>query len=101
LFEEILTAYKLIQDTPVTVKTHIYEDNNGEISTGTTPKMTPRTKHIGVTYHFVMDYFVCNKRGNHPFELVKIDTEEQKADIFTKGLDQIAFIRIRKLLCNY
>jgi hypothetical protein len=101
VFDEMLDAFSLKQDEPVTVKTRIYEDNNGAISTATTPKMTPRTKHIGVKYHFVKDYFARNKMGNHPFDLVKIDTNNQKADVFTKGLGPIAFSRIRKLLCQY
>jgi hypothetical protein len=91
VFDEMVQAFDLKQDEPVTVKTRIYEDNNGAISMATTPKMTPRTKHIGVKYHFVKDYFARNKMGNHLFELIKIDTNNQKADIFTKGLGQIAF----------
>ena len=101
MFEEVLKALSLEQTCPVTVKSKIFEDNNGAISTATTPKMTPRTKHIAVKYHFVKDYFARRKMGDHPFELLKIDTLDQKADIFTKGLNEVAFSRIRKLLCHY
>jgi hypothetical protein len=100
-FEELIQAFSLQQTSPVTVKSHIFEDNNGAISTARTPKMTPRTKHIGVKYHFVKDYFARRKMGDHPFELLKIDTLDQKADIFTKGLNEVMFSRIHKLLCNY
>ena len=79
----------------------IFEDNNGAIATATAPKMSPRTKHIAVKYHFVKQYF--NKACDflHPFLLKKINTEDQKADIFTKGLKAETFLTIRKLLCHY
>ena len=63
--------------------------------------MAPHAKHIAVKYHFVKQLFNPNKREESPFNLVKIATLEQKADIFTKGLGAEAFLRIRKLLCNY
>ena len=46
-------------------------------------------------------YFGKTRNPDQPFEIVKIDTLEQKADIFTKGLSEVAFLSIRKLLCNY
>jgi hypothetical protein len=52
-FEDMLTDFNLTTDYPITVKSTIFEDNNGAISTATTPKMSSRTKHIGVKYHFV------------------------------------------------
>ena len=56
-FEELKRAFNLEETYPPTVKSKIFEDNNGAIATATTPKMTPRTKHIGVKYHFVKSYF--------------------------------------------
>ena len=97
----MLNAFKLQALCPASVKSRIFEDNNGAIATATSPKMNPRTKHIGVKYHFVKDYFARNKMGEHPLVIVKVDTLEQKADIFTKGLNEEGFSRIRKLLCHY
>lgn len=99
-FEDMLTAFDLTKDNPITVKSKIFEDNNGAISTARTPKMTPRTKHIAVKYHFVKQLF-ARPDNQSVFALEKINTEFQKADIFTKGLNSEAFGRIRKLLCNY
>ena len=58
----------------------IYEDNNGSIFLATNPRMTPTLKHIAVKYHWF--------RQHVGKELViwKIESENQKADIFTKGL---------------
>ena len=100
-FDDLLKAFSLEQSCPMTVKSKIFKDNNGAISTATTPKLTPHTKHIAVKYHFVRDYFARRKMGDHPFELLKVDNLDQKADIFTKGLNEVTFSCIRKLLCHY
>ena len=97
----MLTAFGLAKDAHNAVQSTIFEDNNGAISTATTPKMSPRTKHIVVKCHFVKQLFNPKNSNTNPFELVKIDTLVQKADIFTKGLTADAFLRLRKLLCNY
>ena len=99
-YEEMMSAFGFDKN-PAVFKSRIFEDNNGAISTASTPKMTPRTKHIAVKYHFVKGYFGKTRNPDHPFEIVKIDTLEQNADIFTKGLSEVAFLRIRKLFCNY
>jgi hypothetical protein len=100
-FDDMLLAFKLCQDDSPTVKSTTFEDNNGAISTATTPKMTPRTKHIAVKYHFVKQLFNPSENAKSLFQLVKIDSLSQKADVFTKGLGPEAFHRIRKLLCGY
>ena len=101
LYDELMVTFnESTTKSIVTLKSTIFEDNNGAISTATSPKLTPRTKHIAVKYHFVKQFF-GKQRHDHPFELKKIDTTEQKADIFTKGLTTEVFLRLRKLLCNY
>jgi hypothetical protein len=80
------------------VQTHstVFEDNNGALALASSPRMTPRSKHIGLKYHFFREAVT---RG--VVKIVKIDTELQKADIFTKGLVQVKFERIRKLLMGW
>ena len=94
-------SFNLSEGDSVIVKSKIFEDNNGAISMASTPQMTPCTKHIAVKYHFVKRYFGDNKFPDHPFFLEKIDTKEQKADIFTKGLPADTFQYLCSLLCNY
>jgi hypothetical protein len=53
--------------------------------------MTLCTKHIAVKYHFVKSLFGPSS-SNTTFDLKKIDTQEQKADVFTKGLGTEAFL---------
>jgi hypothetical protein len=61
------------------------------------PKINPRTKHIAVKYHHFRES-VGEDKG---VSIVKIDTKEQKADIFTKGLPRETHEYIRKLLMGW
>ena len=95
--------FGIFDESDSMIKSKIFEDNNGCISTATAPKLTPRTKHIAVKYNFVRNYFSLDpsKKSDHPFILEKIATEEQKADLFTKGFNQETFLTLRKLLCGW
>ena len=39
------------------VKSVVWEDNNGCIATVKAPKLTPRTKHIAIKYHYNKSQF--------------------------------------------
>ena len=73
----------------------VYEDNNGAIVMATSPRMTPSSKHIAVKYHWFRQHV------GKEFVIRNIKSENQKADIFTKGLQGQIFVRIRKLLCGW
>jgi hypothetical protein len=79
------------------IKSTVFADNNGAITTATAVKMSTRTKHIAVKYHF----FKSHLHEGSGISLSKIDTNLQKADIFTKGLGPQKFVEIRKLLCGW
>ena len=61
----------------------------------TSPRMTPTSKHIDVNYHWFRQHV------GKEFVIWKIESEKQKADIFTKGLQVQIFVSIRKLLCGW
>ena len=69
----------------------IYEDNNGAIVVTTSPIMTPSSRQI------VAKYNRSRQHVGKEFVIQKINSENQKADIFTKGLQGQIFVRIRKL----
>ena len=73
----------------------VYEYNNGAIVVATSPRMTPSSKHIAVKYCWFRQHV------GKEFVIHKIESENQKADIFTKGLQGQIFVRIRKLLCGW
>ena len=81
----------------IAINSTVFEDNNGAIATANAVKMTPRTKHIAVKYHL----FRIHIREESGIELVKIDTNLQKVDIFTKEKAPEKFMTIRKLMSGW
>jgi hypothetical protein len=94
---EIVTAMSLPGVMNSVIKSTVFKDNNGAISTATAIKTTPHTKHIAVKYHFFKSH-INDRTG---ISLTKIDTNLQKEDIFTKGLTPQKFGGIHKLLCGW
>lgn len=76
----------------------IHEDNAGTLVLGKLEprRMTPRSKHYAVKYHWFREQL-----GPRNIELVKIASENQLGDIFTKGLSNVAFKRMRKQLMGW
>jgi hypothetical protein len=73
----------------------IHEDNVGALALGKLEpqRMTPRSKHYAIKYHWFREHI-----GPCRIELVKIDTDDQLGDLFTKGLTKIKFSRLQKKL---
>ena len=74
----------------------VHEDKEACLKFARMPKMTPRTKHIAIPYHFFR-----SKVADLQIKVVSINTENQLADQFTKGLPQDKFIRDRKNLMGW
>ena len=68
-------------------------DNSGAIATAKNIGVNQRNKHIDIKYHFVRD---CQEQGR--VRLEKWPTNEQVADILTKGLDRVKFEYFRPKL---
>ena len=99
LLEEVGNKLEMDFVKPALVHSTVFEDNNGAIGLVTSPWITPRTKHIAIKYHFFKDKIgLENGKG---IGIEKIESEFQKADIFTKGLTLESFQRIRKLLIGW
>ena len=73
----------------------IYEDNNEAIFVATSTSTTPTSNHIAVKYHWFRHHV------GKELAIRKIESENQKVDIFTKGLQGEIFVRSRKLLCGW
>ena len=97
LLEEIGECLALEFCNPSMMHSQVFEDNNGALVLADIPKMTPRTKHIAVKYH----WFRENIGEKFGIILKKIESENQKADILTKGLALEVFRRIRMLLMGW
>jgi hypothetical protein len=71
----------------------VFEDNAGAIEIANVPKMRPRTKHLNIKYHHFREEV---KKGT--VNIYHVGTKEQRADIFTKALDEGLFIKFRKMI---
>ena len=98
IIQEVAQASEIFTDATLAVHSHstIYEDNSACLSQAPLPKITPQTKHIAVFYHRFCEYVVSGILC-----ILKVDTNENLADIFTKGLVTDKFTSICKLLCGW
>ncbi|KAJ9557509.1 hypothetical protein OSB04_012123 [Centaurea solstitialis] len=68
------------------LQTPIYIDNNNAISIFNNPVKHSKTKHIEIKYHFIRD---CNEKKL--IQVLKVHTDDQFADLFTKAFDEGRF----------
>jgi hypothetical protein len=64
-------------------QTPIMVDNNSAISITNNPVQHSRTKHIDIRHHFIRD---CAEK--HLIDVVRVDTDDNLADLFTKTFDR-------------
>jgi hypothetical protein len=87
-----------VEREKVSTVSAVWEDNQTclKMAKSPYPNMTPRTKHIAVKYHWFKGHI---KDGE--IEANWIDTKNQKADIFTKGLTKQEFENKRKMIIGW
>ncbi|KAL7536309.1 hypothetical protein ACHAWF_005428, partial [Thalassiosira exigua] len=92
LVKEIGQHFKLPVQDKSRFHVRVHEDNVGALLLGQLEprRMTPRSKHYAVKYHWFRSEL--EPRG---VVLTKIESKEQLGDIFTKGLGRIAFEYLR------
>ncbi len=76
----------------------IHADNVGALALGKLEprRMTPRSKHYAIKYHWFREHI-----GPRHIQLVKIATNDQLGDLFTKGLTKLKFSRLQKKLMGW
>jgi hypothetical protein len=96
----VASSLGLSPDVATSFQTTVHEDNNGALILANQEpgRMTPRSKHYGVKYHWFRSHV---QDPDNNISIVRIDTTIQKADILTKGLTKETFVRIRQLLCGW
>jgi hypothetical protein len=70
--------------------TTIYQDNQSTIALAENGKISRRSKHIEIRYHYTRD-----KIGDQTIQLVYCPTDQMVADAFTKALSPEPFVRHR------
>jgi hypothetical protein len=73
----------------------VFEDNTGALELARLPKLRPRTKHINVCYHHF-----CKHAQKGLIKIFSINTKDQIAGAFTKGLAQNDFQHHRPHMCS-
>ncbi|KAI3744740.1 hypothetical protein L1987_57831 [Smallanthus sonchifolius] len=73
--------------------TPLFIDNNATMSITNNPVKHSKTKHIEIRHHFIRD---CAEK--HLIELVKVHTDDNLADLFTKAFDQSRFEHLVNLI---
>ncbi|KAM1256948.1 hypothetical protein EV1_030743 [Malus domestica] len=78
---------------PVDYSVPLYCDNQSAIRLAENPVFHARTKHVEVHYHFIRE-----KVLQEDIEIRQINTDDQIADLFTKGLSTGKFEKFRRQL---
>ncbi len=98
LTKEICSALSLHLKDLIDMHIKVHKDNVGTLILGKLEPqcMTPCSNHYVVKYYWFREHIgPCN------VQLVKINTKDQLGDLFTKGLDKIAFERLQKQLMGW
>ena len=82
-------TFKVKIDAPI----KMYEDNSGAVSIAKFGNFTKNSKHIEVQYHYINEYY---EKGI--IDIIKVDSDNNIADIFTKSLSRAKFEKFRKML---
>ena len=92
---EVLTQVK-VDMTDVVTHSTTFEDNSGALMPATTKKTTARSKHISINYHHFREAI-----ADGTVKIKRVNSDMQKADIFTKGLGIVKFQGLRRLLVGW
>jgi hypothetical protein len=93
--KELCKIFEIDLRKEIDMHIKIHQDNVGTLILGKLEprRMTPRSKHYAIKYHWFQEHI-----GPQNIQLVKINTEDQMGDLFTKGLSRIIFTRLQKKL---
>ena len=85
----------------ITTKSDVFEDNNGALTVATLPRITPQSKFFAVKLHFFKEHVKTEANPNGEIHIQKVETENQLADILTKGLVEDKFNPLRDRLMGW
>ncbi len=100
LVEDIAEGLNTNHNRKVLIKSKVFEDNQGTIAIAKKPDVMPRTRHLHTKHHHFKENLGVDENGAG-IEIEYIRSEEQIADLFTKGLGIKLFEPLRDLLMGW
>ena len=92
--KEAIWLARLVRDLGITVEMPtLHCDSQSAIMLAKNPVFHAKTKHIDVKYHFIRDML-----EDKLMELVKVHTDDNPADLMTKGLPPARFAHCHALM---
>ena len=89
------------ENVVITTKSDVFEDNNGALTVATLPRITPQSKFFAVKLHFFREHVKTESNPDGEINIQKIETDNQLADIMTKGLVEAKFEPLRDRLMGW
>ena len=74
-----------------TIHATVFEDNNGALSLAVNQRLTNRTKHLLIKWHWFWHHVKTDHNPDGPVEVRGISTDHQRLDYLTKALNRILF----------
>ncbi len=74
-----------------TLHTTVFEDNNGALCLAVNQRITNRTKHMLIKWHWFWEHVKTDRNPEGNIEVRGISTDKQRADMMTKSLGRILF----------
>ena len=97
ILQEMISQLNLDTILPdPTIRSNVFEDNAAALQLATSHHLTNRTRYFHTKWHWFWDYV-----KSYGFQLHKVDTTKNLADIATKGTVGEVFIRLRKMLLGW
>ena len=85
-----------VLDHRPTVHCKVFEDNSGALEIASIHKWRPRTKHLATKLHYFHSYITRKE-----VTILPIPTKDQPADLLTKPLVELLFIKHHKQLMRW
>ena len=74
-----------------TIHATVFEDNNSALSLAVNQRITNRTKHLLIKWHWFWHHVKMDRNPDGPAEVQGISTDCQHSDYLTKALSRILF----------
>jgi hypothetical protein len=95
LLHEAARAMRLPTAITTSINAQVFEDNQGALFLATNQRITNRTKYFLIKWH----WFWANVNSDDPelkIQIVRVESLNQLADYFTKGLSRELFEHNRR-----